>query len=267
MGRVIVVVAAFILVARERRWRKVAARSRESSETRAAPSCPASLSRPPAPRSSRRLRAAVTDEAGRYNIVNLRPGTYAVTFTLPGFSTVKHEGIELTASFTATVNAEMRVGSLEETHHRLGETSTVDVQNVIAAARHDPRRHGRDSRRHEIGRRARRAHPRHDHQQPGCRRHAVRLGRDGHSRQPALRAGAALRRHVLQQRRRPRRQLRRRLDQRRHGARGQPRDRRPVGAKASSAAFAGTSSRRTAATRSRASSREPSPTTICRART
>jgi hypothetical protein len=78
-----------------------------------------------------KLRVAVTDEAGRYTIVNLRPGTYAVTFTLPGFSTVKREGIELTASFTATVNVEMRVGTLEETITVTGETSTVDVQNVI----------------------------------------------------------------------------------------------------------------------------------------
>src|SRR5690349_3718555 len=51
-----------------------------------------------------KVRAAVTDEAGRYTIVNLRPGTYSVTFTLAGFSTVRRDGIELTSSFTATVN-------------------------------------------------------------------------------------------------------------------------------------------------------------------
>jgi hypothetical protein len=78
-----------------------------------------------------KLRVAVTDEAGRYSLVNLRPGTYSVTFALPGFSTVKREGIELTASFTATVNVEMHVGTLEETITVSGEASTVDVQNVI----------------------------------------------------------------------------------------------------------------------------------------
>jgi len=78
-----------------------------------------------------KLRVAVTDEAGRYSVINLRPGTYSVTFTLPGFSTVKREGIELTASFTATVNVEMRVGTLEETITVSGEASTVDVQNVL----------------------------------------------------------------------------------------------------------------------------------------
>src|SRR5262245_44678299 len=75
-----------------------------------------------------KLRVAVTDEAGRYSVISLRPGTYSVTFTLPGFSTVKREGIELTASFTATVNVEMRVGTLEETITVTGEASTVDVQ-------------------------------------------------------------------------------------------------------------------------------------------
>ncbi len=77
-----------------------------------------------------KARVAITDEAGRYNIINLRPGLYAVTFTLQGFSTVRHEAVELTAAFTATVNADMKVGSLEETLTVTGETPTVDVQNV-----------------------------------------------------------------------------------------------------------------------------------------
>ena len=77
-----------------------------------------------------KVRVAITDAAGRYTIVNLRPGTYSVSFTLPGFSTVRHEAIELTASFTATVNAELRVGALEETITVSGAAPTVDVQNV-----------------------------------------------------------------------------------------------------------------------------------------
>src|SRR5258707_5016019 len=62
-----------------------------------------------------KVRSAVTDGTGRYRIENLQPGTYTLTFTLPGFSIVKREGIELTGSFVATVNGEMRVGTLEET--------------------------------------------------------------------------------------------------------------------------------------------------------
>jgi hypothetical protein len=75
-------------------------------------------------------RTAITDGAGQYKIVNLVPGTYTVTFTLTGFNTVKREGIELTAAFTETVNADMKVGSLEETITVSGQASVVDVQNV-----------------------------------------------------------------------------------------------------------------------------------------
>ena len=57
-----------------------------------------------------KVRSVVTDERGLYRIVDLRPGKYTVTFTLPGFSTFKREGVELTTSFTATINAEMNVG-------------------------------------------------------------------------------------------------------------------------------------------------------------
>ena len=65
-----------------------------------------------------KVRSAVTDGAGQFKIVELRPGSYTVTFTLAGFSSVKREGIELTASFTATVNADMRVGDGRGDDHR-----------------------------------------------------------------------------------------------------------------------------------------------------
>src|ERR1700738_3752182 len=62
-----------------------------------------------------KVRTVVADSQGEYKIIDLRPGTYTVTFTLAGFSVVRREGIELTSGFTAAVNAELRVGSLEET--------------------------------------------------------------------------------------------------------------------------------------------------------
>ena len=65
-----------------------------------------------------KVRSVVSDDTGQYRIVDLRPGTYAVTFTLPGFNTVKREGIELSGDFVATVNGDLRVGNLEETDHR-----------------------------------------------------------------------------------------------------------------------------------------------------
>jgi hypothetical protein len=61
------------------------------------------------------VRTAVTDETGRYRIVDLRPGTYSVKFALPGFATYLREGIELTGTFVASVNAELRVGTVQET--------------------------------------------------------------------------------------------------------------------------------------------------------
>ena len=77
-----------------------------------------------------KVRAAVSDGSGQYRIEDLRPGTYTVSFTLTGFSVFKREGIELTGSFTAVVNAEMRLGALEETIVVTGESPVVDVQSA-----------------------------------------------------------------------------------------------------------------------------------------
>ena len=77
-----------------------------------------------------KVRSVTTDGAGQYRIVDLRPGAYVVTFSLPGFTTIKREGLELAGSFTATVNADMRVGAVEETITVSGEAPTVDVQST-----------------------------------------------------------------------------------------------------------------------------------------
>ena len=77
-----------------------------------------------------KVRSVVTDDTGQYRIVDLRAGTYLVTFTLPGFSVVKRENIELRGEFVATVNADLRVGGLEETITVTGESPTVDVQSA-----------------------------------------------------------------------------------------------------------------------------------------
>src|SRR5205823_6015272 len=77
-----------------------------------------------------KVRTVTTDGTGQYRIVNLLPGTYSVTFSLPGFSTVKRDGIELSGTFVATVNADLKVGALEETITVTGETPIVDVQSA-----------------------------------------------------------------------------------------------------------------------------------------
>jgi hypothetical protein len=81
-----------------------------------------------------KVRSVATDGTGQYRIVDLRPGTYTVTFTLPGFSTVARSGIELTGSGTVTVNGELKVGSVEETVTVSGETPIVDVQSATRQA-------------------------------------------------------------------------------------------------------------------------------------
>src|SRR5262247_1916207 len=77
-----------------------------------------------------KTRSSVTDGSGLYKIEALRPGTYSVTFTLPGFNTVKRDGVELTSDFTATINTEMKVGAVEETITVSAESPVVDVQNI-----------------------------------------------------------------------------------------------------------------------------------------
>jgi len=77
-----------------------------------------------------KVRTVVSDGGGQYRIVDLRPGAYTVTFTLPGFNTFKREGIELTGNFTASINVELRVGELQETITVTGEAPVVDVQTL-----------------------------------------------------------------------------------------------------------------------------------------
>jgi len=77
-----------------------------------------------------KVRTAVSDSNGLYRIVDLRPGTYAVSFTLPGFKTYLRDGLILAAEFNATVNADMSVGGLEETITVTGESPIVDVQSA-----------------------------------------------------------------------------------------------------------------------------------------
>ena len=76
-----------------------------------------------------KVRTATTDATGQYRLVDLRPGTYTVTFSLAGFTTLVREGIRLEADFTAPLNIEMRVGALEENVTVTGASPVVDVQS------------------------------------------------------------------------------------------------------------------------------------------
>jgi len=77
-----------------------------------------------------KIRATVSDERGQYRLSELRPGVYTVTFALPGFATVRNEGLELRTNFTAQVDAELKVSQLEETITVTGATPLVDVESA-----------------------------------------------------------------------------------------------------------------------------------------
>lgn len=76
------------------------------------------------------VRTAFTDERGQYRVVDLRPGTYTVTFSLGGFNTVAREGIQLQTDFTAPLNVEMKVGAVSETITVTGASPVVDLQST-----------------------------------------------------------------------------------------------------------------------------------------
>jgi hypothetical protein len=80
-----------------------------------------------------KVRSVTTDGNGAYRIENLRPGIYSITFSLPGFSNVKKDAIELPSNFVSTINADLKVGTVEETVTVSGESPVVDVQTNIKA--------------------------------------------------------------------------------------------------------------------------------------
>src|SRR6266496_2966573 len=76
-----------------------------------------------------KVRTAVTDGSGQYRIVNLPPGTYVITFTLTGFSTVRREGVDISINVTSNIDAELRVGQVQETITVTGGAPVVDLQS------------------------------------------------------------------------------------------------------------------------------------------
>ena len=116
-----------------------------------------------------RIRTVVTDGTGQYRIEDLRPGAYSVTFVLTGFTTVKREGIELTGSFTATVNAELKVGTVQETVTVTGESPDCGRSELEAAG--NARRRRPPGHTHEsIGRRFGQPDSWNHHRDSRCRR-------------------------------------------------------------------------------------------------
>ena len=80
-----------------------------------------------------KVRTAVTDGTGQYRIENLTPGVYTVSFSLAGFTNVRREGVEVSGAQIITINADLRVGGVQETITVTGETPVVDVHTSTRA--------------------------------------------------------------------------------------------------------------------------------------
>ena len=81
-----------------------------------------------------KTRTAVTGRDGAYTIVGLPSGTYVVTFTMPGFSSVTLEAIEIASAFTATIDAAMEAGTPAEMISVSAETPSLDTRDVSEKA-------------------------------------------------------------------------------------------------------------------------------------
>src|SRR5687768_13854173 len=77
-----------------------------------------------------KVRTAVSDSNGRYRIENLQPGTYTVVFTLPGFTTYRREALAVGGTGVISIDADLRVGGVQETITVTGETPVVDVAST-----------------------------------------------------------------------------------------------------------------------------------------
>lgn len=80
-----------------------------------------------------RTRTVISDGSGRYQIVSLRPGTYTLTFSLEGFETVIREKVSLETDFTAFIDIDMRVGTLQEIISVSAQAPIVDVQSTVVS--------------------------------------------------------------------------------------------------------------------------------------
>src|SRR5207244_4325867 len=81
-----------------------------------------------------KVRNTTTDAQGRYALVDLRPGLYALTFTLSGFTPLRRAGVTVSSNVNLPVNVEMTIGGIEETLTVSGQPAVVDVRNSARTA-------------------------------------------------------------------------------------------------------------------------------------
>ncbi len=84
-------------------------------------------------------RSTVTDAEGLYRFPALAPGEYTVVFTLDGFEAVRREGVYVALAFTATVNIEMPIATLQENVIVERSSPTLDKHSTAISASFDAR--------------------------------------------------------------------------------------------------------------------------------
>jgi len=72
-------------------------------------------------------QSQVTNENGSYRFPAVPPGVYELTFELAGFNTIKRAGVEVSLGFTANVNAELALATLQETVTVSGAAPVIDT--------------------------------------------------------------------------------------------------------------------------------------------
>jgi len=76
-------------------------------------------------------QSAVTDADGRYRLFSLPSGTYTLVFSLPGFRTLRREGIVTQMNQTISVNVTLEQAALEEEITVIGQSPLIDVKSTV----------------------------------------------------------------------------------------------------------------------------------------
>jgi hypothetical protein len=75
-------------------------------------------------------QTTVTSETGNYRFPAVPPGTYELSYELAGFNTLKRSGISITLGFTAQVNVELALATLQETVTVSGASPVIDTSTT-----------------------------------------------------------------------------------------------------------------------------------------
>jgi hypothetical protein len=75
-------------------------------------------------------QTTVASETGNYRFPAVPPGTYELSYELSGFNTLKRSGISITLGFTANVNVELALATLQETVTVSGASPVIDTSTT-----------------------------------------------------------------------------------------------------------------------------------------